>query len=90
MKKIPLTPEMEENLKTLVKSINSIADIFSMHPDTPIDNSDFIRVMHISKRTAQDWRDKKVIPYIKIRGKIYYQVKDIKALLEKHYHRFSV
>ena len=48
-------------------------------------NSDVSKLLHISTRTLQDWRDNGVISYIQISGKILYRQSDILNLLEKHY-----
>lgn len=51
-----------------------------------IDNSDFIRLMNISSSTAKNWRRKGIIPYSQIENKIYYQVNDLRKLLNNNYH----
>lgn len=47
-----------------------------------IDNNQFIQLMNISKRTAQQWRDSNIIRFSQIGSKIYYQLSDIKQLLD--------
>jgi hypothetical protein len=37
-----------------------------------------VYVEHISKRTAQDWRKKKIIGFFQIGNKIYYRLSDVK------------
>ena len=49
-----------------------------------IDNSEFIQLMNISKRTAQTWRDEKVIAFSQVGGKIYYRYSDIEKLLQSN------
>lgn len=41
------------------------------------DNQEFLQIMNISKRTAQNWRNDNVITYSQIEGKIYYKHSDI-------------
>jgi hypothetical protein len=41
-----------------------------------------MQTMGICKRTAQTWRDKNIIPFTQIGGKIYYKVSDIQELLK--------
>ena len=50
-----------------------------------LDNSSFIQLMNISKRTAQTWRDDGIISYSQVGSKIYYLFSDVEKLLEKHY-----
>ena len=42
------------------------------------------RLLHISKRTLQEWRSKQVMPFIKLKGKILYRQRDIKKVLAEH------
>ncbi len=39
----------------------------------------------ISERTLQTYRDKGIIPYSRIHGKIYYKAEDIQAYFDDHY-----
>jgi 3-methyladenine DNA glycosylase Tag len=53
--------------------------------DTFIDNQEFIQIMNVSKRLAQNWRDEGVISFSQIGSKIYYRMSDVQSLLDKHY-----
>lgn len=70
--------ELEE-IKFQLKKIQYNNDVF-------IDNHDFLKIMKISKRTAQSWRDQKLIAYSQIGHKIYYRFSDIEDLLNKYYY----
>jgi len=50
-----------------------------------LDNSQFIKLMNISRRTAQQWRDNNVISYSQVGNKIFYQITDIQQLLQDNY-----
>jgi hypothetical protein len=54
--------------------------------DVFFDNQEFMSLMNISKRTAQEWRNKKVIEFSQIGNKIYYKLTDVKKLLDKNYN----
>lgn len=43
--------------------------------------------LFISPRTLQDYRDKGIIPYTQIAGKILYKLSDINRLLQENYRR---
>ena len=43
--------------------------------------------LFVSPRTLQDYRDKGIIPYTQIAGKILYRLSDINRLLQKDYRR---
>ncbi len=50
-----------------------------------LDNEEFQSVLKISRRLAQDYRDKGLIGFSQIGGKIYYRASDIEKLLNSHY-----
>ena len=52
--------------------------------DAFVDNQEFLQVMNVSKRTAQAWRDQKIIAFSQVGNKIYYRMGDITKLLEKN------
>ena len=41
--------------------------------------------LYISPRTLQDYRDRGIIPYTQIAGKILYRLSDINRLLQENY-----
>lgn len=43
------------------------------------------KALHISKRTLQEYRDRHLIPYISLPGKMLYKESDIVSLLEENY-----
>ena len=51
-----------------------------------VDNVDFIKLMNISKRTAQAWRDEGKISFSQVGGKIYYKMLDVQELLNHNYN----
>lgn len=54
---------------------------------TWIDNQEFMQRMHMSKRTAQKFRDSGLISFSQIGNKIYYKLSDVEALMQKHYRK---
>lgn len=42
-------------------------------------------LLHISRRTLQQYRDDKILPYIQIGGKILFKQSDILTALERNY-----
>ena len=64
-------------LEALLKSKQGQPD------DVFVDNQEFLQIMNISKRTAQMWRDEKVIAFSQVGNKIYYRMGDIMTLLKK-------
>ncbi len=54
--------------------------------DIFFDNQEFMKVMNISKRTAQLWRDTGFIGYSQLGNKIYYTLADIQKLMKENYN----
>lgn len=52
-----------------------------------IDNSDLIRLMKISARTAQTWRDRNLVAFSQVGSKIYYRKADIEKFLRDRYSK---
>ena len=47
-----------------------------------LDNSDVCRLLNVSARTMQTYRDTGKLPYSQINGKIYYKVVDVDAFVQ--------
>ena len=75
--------------KKLKKSIEELAlcmrEYFGLRFEMPdlLHNGDVCRILNISKRTLQHYRDMFVLPFIQIGHKCYYKREDVEALLAK-------
>jgi len=49
-----------------------------------MDKQDILQLLHISPRTLQHWRTKRILVYYKIGGKIFYKRSDVVAMLQTH------
>ncbi|HMC85998.1 MAG TPA: helix-turn-helix domain-containing protein [Chitinophagaceae bacterium] len=49
-----------------------------------IDKQEIMMRLHISNRTLQTWRSKGILPFARIRKKIYYKESDLRNLLNTH------
>lgn len=56
-----------------------------MNGEIYLSGEDVCSLLHISKRTLQQYRDDNILPYIQIGGKIIYKESDIFYLLEQNY-----
>ncbi len=50
-----------------------------------MDNKDVCRILHLSPRTLQEYRDKGKIAFIKLEGKIIYRQSDIEKMLTNNF-----
>lgn len=88
MEAVILTSEQYNNLVSRLDKLNStIESNQKPSKETFLDNQEFIQLMHISKRTAQTWRDEGKISFSQIGSKIYYKMKDVEVLLDKNYNK---
>lgn len=51
-----------------------------------LDNQDVCEILGISKRTLQAYRDKGLLPFSRIRHKLFYKPEDVEKLLHSSYH----
>ncbi|MHB9055773.1 MAG: helix-turn-helix domain-containing protein [Paludibacteraceae bacterium] len=79
----------KEQYDHIQRKLDKIAGDFIFSRQLPeqifIDNPKFMELMGISQKTAQAWRDKGTISYSQVGNKIYYRIRDIKELLDRHH-----
>ena len=83
------TSAWEELKKSIEDLMLCMKEYFGTKPELPdlLHNGDVCRILNISKRTLQQYRDTSVLPFIQIGHKCYYKREDVKALLEKSNHQ---
>lgn len=76
-----------EMIKLLRSRIESILKNYRpvMNGEIYLSGEDVCKLLHISKRTLQQYRDDNILPYIQIGGKMIYTESDIMKALEKNY-----
>ncbi|RFM29594.1 helix-turn-helix domain-containing protein [Deminuibacter soli] len=78
----------EEDFQEILQRLTRMEAMLKMKQANPddvfVDNQEFLQVMNISKRTAQAWRDQKLIAFSQVGNKIYYKMGDIMLLLQKN------
>ncbi|MCF8372106.1 MAG: helix-turn-helix domain-containing protein [Bacteroidales bacterium] len=84
--KLPSTQEAFTKILTRLDQIEKKV----LNPSTQlrkewIDSQEVCEMLHISKRTLQNYRDQKRIPFSSIDGKMYYKYEDISSILEMNY-----
>ena len=88
-----LTNEAEEiitNQKMLMQLRSYIEIILKnyrpvMNGEIYLSGEEVCKLLHISKRTLQQYRDDNILPFIQIGGKIIYKESDILTILEQNY-----
>ena len=90
-------PYYEPNEKTLLDIKEKLTELKAiltknqlLNPDDLFcDNEEFLKMMKISRRTSQFWRNTGIIKFIQIGNKIYFRLKDIQELLNRNYKSVS-
>ena len=86
------TPEMKQlisGIKGLTNRVRSIAQTHRplFEGEIYLTGRDVCEKMLITTPTLHDFRDKNIIPYTQIAGKILYRLSDINRLLQENYRR---
>ncbi|KGN67008.1 transcriptional regulator [Porphyromonas gulae] len=86
------TPEMKElisGIKEMTKRLKEVAETHRplFGGEIYLTGREICERLFISPRTLQDYRDKGIIPYTQIAGKILYKLSDINQLLQGNYRR---
>ena len=88
-----LTNDTEEIIayqEMMIRLRNRIEEILKnyrpvMNGEIYLSGEDVCRLLHISKRTLQQYRDDNILPYVQIGGKIIFTQSDLLAILERNY-----
>ena len=85
------TPEMKQLFSGIKGLTNRVRNIAPTHRplfkgEIYLTGREVCERLFLSPRTLQDYRDKGIIPYTQIAGKILYRLSDINRILSENYH----
>ncbi|OJY83543.1 MAG: DNA-binding protein [Sphingobacteriales bacterium 40-81] len=72
--------QIRSRIESILKNYRPV-----MNGEIYLSGEDVCKLLHISKRTLQQYRDDNILPYIQIGGKIIYKESDIQTVLEQNY-----
>ncbi|MDH6534977.1 DNA-binding protein [Parabacteroides sp. 52] len=72
---------MDELLDTIGQALKNCTP--QLNGEKFLSNRDICRMLQISSRTLQDWRDTGKIPFIQIKGKILYRESEVLKWLKQ-------
>ncbi|PZR27587.1 MAG: DNA-binding protein [Citrobacter freundii] len=72
--------QLRSRIESILKNYRPV-----MNGEIYMSGEDVCKMLHISKRTLQQYRDDNILPYIQIGGKIIYKESDILIILEQNY-----
>lgn len=80
--------EMFYNIEKINANISNCTntDQSKMSGSTFLGNKEVCRLLQLSPRTLQYYRDKRLIAFYKLEGKILYKMTDIQKMLENNYY----
>lgn len=80
--------ELFYNIEKINNNIDNYTDTHKpMIPGgTFLGNKEVCKLLQLSPRTLQYYRDKRLIPFYKLEGKILYKMTDIQRMLENNYY----
>ena len=73
--------QLKNRIESILKNYRPV-----MNGEIYLSGEDVCKLLHISKRTLQQYRDDNILPYIQIGGKIIYKESDILTILEQKYN----
>jgi hypothetical protein len=85
------SPEIKDFFRALDEMFDAIEKAIKQQKpaltgERYMDNGEVCKVLHLAPRTLQEYRDKRVIPYIKLGGKILYRESDVLRMLEENHY----
>lgn len=86
------SPQIKEFFQSLERMLDGISRLAkdnkpALNGERFLGNNEVTKLLKVSLRTLQDWRDNNIIPYIQIKGKIIYRQSDIDRLLQTYYNK---
>src|SRR5690606_2309371 len=72
--------QLKNRIEEILKNYRPV-----MNGEIYLSGDDVCKLLHISKRTLQQYRDDNILPYIQIGGKIIYKETDLLEILEQNY-----
>ena len=84
------TPKMKQLISDIQEVSKRLREIAQTHRplfggEIYLTGREVCERLFVSPRTLQDYRDKGIIPYTQIAGKILYRLSDINRLLQENY-----
>lgn len=84
------TPEMKQLISDIQEVSKRLREIVQTHRplfggEIYLTGREVCERLFVSPRTLQDYRDKGIIPYTQIAGKILYRLSDINRLLQENH-----
>lgn len=74
---------IEQKFEQFVTHMDELCTKHNRKVSEWLDNADVCRILNISKRTLQTYRDNGTIPYAQINHKMFYKPSDVEKVLDQ-------
>jgi hypothetical protein len=81
----PLFSELISKIKAMETQIEAMKEGNLSCTDKWLSGDAVMRKLGVSRRTLQNYRDNRILPYSVVGGKFYYSVRDIEDLMKDNY-----
>ncbi len=81
--------KLKESLEAASRKDENKDDLTVLDGETWMDKQAVLNRMHISERTLQNWRKKKLLRFARIGGRIYYRETDLAEMLRNALSRIG-
>ncbi|WP_289005885.1 helix-turn-helix domain-containing protein [uncultured Parabacteroides sp.] len=74
----------QEQFKHFINRMDALCIPLWRKQDKWLDNCETCRLLNVSARTMQTYRDTGKLPYSQINNKIYYKISDVETFMQNH------
>ena len=81
----PLYIELVSSIKTMESEVEMLKDSNLSCIGKWLNGDQVMRMLGVSRRTLQNYRDNGILPYSTVGGKFYYSIRDIEELMLRNF-----
>ena len=74
----------QEKFNRFINRMDALCIPLRRKQDKWLDNCETCRLLNVSARTMQTYRDTGKLPYSQINNKIYYKISDVETFMQNH------
>lgn len=84
-----LIAEILESLRKASRKVDRLMDDYKpvLHGERLMTDGELATVLRVSPRALRDYRNDRILPYIRMKGNILYKESDIEKILKSYEHK---
>lgn len=75
--------EIESEIEDLISKADDLIRIFKPEREQWLDQYNVCLMLNINKRTLQNYKDRKLLPFTKVSRKSYFKLSDVELFIKK-------